>query len=102
MVPWCVHVHTKTKGLRLLTTFLLLEGVRLNLAAWLEKLNCGGDIEKQHFFKTKFINKLRSSPVATDTDKANEQHYEVPTQFFKTVIICNTLGLNNYLLRKNE
>ena len=60
-------------------------GVRANLQAWLEKLECGGDVEKQAYFKKKFIQRLRDSPVAIDTDKANEQHYEVPTEFFLTV-----------------
>ena len=58
----------------------------MNLAAWIDKLNCDGDIEKQQFFKKKFIKRLRTSPVAIETEKANEQHYEVPTEFFKTVI----------------
>ncbi|XP_052694604.1 uncharacterized protein LOC128172908 [Crassostrea angulata] len=64
----------------------LRQGVRLNLSAWIDKLKCDGDIEKQHFFKKKFIQRLRTSPVAIETDKANEQHYEVPTEFFKTVL----------------
>lgn len=64
---------------------MLLSGVRANLAAWIEKLECGGDLEKQAFFKKRFIQRLRDSPVAIDTEKANEQHYEVPTEFFLTV-----------------
>ena len=62
-------------------------GVRQNLMSWIEKLECGGDVEKQNFFKKRFLKRLRSSPVATDTDTANEQHYEVPTEFFTTVSI---------------
>ena len=62
-----------------------LTGVCQNLAGWIEKLECGGDIEKQNFFKKRFLKRLHSSPVATDTDTANEQHYEVPTDFFTTV-----------------
>ncbi|XP_005095452.1 (S)-coclaurine N-methyltransferase [Aplysia californica] len=64
----------------------LRDGVRQNMSAWIHKLECGGDIEKQHNFKKKFIQRLRTSPIATDTDKANEQHYEVPTEFFLTVL----------------
>ena len=37
-------------------------------------------------YKMKFVNKLRQSPVAVKTDKANEQHYEVPTSFFQKVL----------------
>jgi len=61
---------------------ILREGVRANLGGLVNKLSCDGDIEKQHFFKKKFIRKLRTSPIAIDTDIANEQHYEVPTEFF--------------------
>lgn len=32
------------------------------------------------------LHDLKSSPIAIDTDKANEQHYEVPAEFFKTVL----------------
>ena len=59
--------------------------MRANLAAWIEKLECGGDVVKQAHFKKKFIQRLRNSPVAIETEKANEQHYEVPTEFFLTV-----------------
>ena len=64
---------------------VLCSGVRANMSSWLEKLNCNGDVEKQWFFKNKFINKLRYSKIALETQKANEQHYEVPTEFFTTV-----------------
>ena len=40
---------------------------------------------QQANFKKKFIQRLRSSPVAIETEKANEQHYEVPTELFLTV-----------------
>jgi hypothetical protein len=57
----------------------------MNLEAWLERLRCGGNIEKQQFFKKKFLERLQTSAVAIETEKANEQHYEVPTEFFQTV-----------------
>ncbi|KAK6172859.1 hypothetical protein SNE40_016433 [Patella caerulea] len=63
---------------------VLREGVRQNLSAWLDKLECGGDLEKQNYYKKKFIHRLKTSPIAIDTDKANEQHYEVPTEFYLT------------------
>ena len=55
------------------------------MASWIEKLNCNGDVVEQWFFKKKFIDKLRYSKIAIETDKTNEQHYEVPTEFFTTV-----------------
>jgi cyclopropane-fatty-acyl-phospholipid synthase len=33
-----------------------------------------------------FIETLRSSAVAIDTDKANDQHYEVPTDFYRLAL----------------
>ncbi|PVD34768.1 hypothetical protein C0Q70_06045 [Pomacea canaliculata] len=64
----------------------LREGVRSNMEMWIRKLECDGDVEKQHIFKKKFISRLRQSVIAEATDKANEQHYEVPTEFFQTVL----------------
>lgn len=32
------------------------------------------------------LNQLKHSAIAIDTDKANQQHYELPTAFFKTVL----------------
>jgi cyclopropane-fatty-acyl-phospholipid synthase len=32
------------------------------------------------------LNMLKSSEIAVDTDKANEQHYELPTEFFQAVL----------------
>jgi cyclopropane-fatty-acyl-phospholipid synthase len=33
-----------------------------------------------------FVRHLRASPLAIEVDKANEQHYEVPAQFFQWVL----------------
>lgn len=33
-----------------------------------------------------FADSLRSSPLAIETDAANDQHYEVPTEFFEKVL----------------
>ena len=64
---------------------ILREAVRQNLDRWLTKLDCSGDVEKKLAFKMKFVEKLRDSPVAIETARANEQHYEVPTDFFGKV-----------------
>jgi cyclopropane-fatty-acyl-phospholipid synthase len=37
-------------------------------------------------FKDAFVRHLRESPIAEHTDKANEQHYEVPAEFFGLVL----------------
>ena len=69
----------------LLWNLVSKSGVQANLQAWIQKLECDGDLEKQALFKKKFIQRLRESPVAIETEKANEQHYEVPTELFLTV-----------------
>ncbi|KAJ7379531.1 hypothetical protein OS493_015322 [Desmophyllum pertusum] len=65
---------------------ILRNAVRQNLDKWLQKLDCSGDVEKKLAFKMRFVEKLRESPVAVETARANEQHYEVPTDFFRTVL----------------
>ena len=37
-------------------------------------------------FKDTFVRQLRESPIAEDVEKANEQHYEVPAEFFRLVL----------------
>jgi cyclopropane-fatty-acyl-phospholipid synthase len=37
-------------------------------------------------FEDAFVQHLRESPIAAQVDKANEQHYEVPAEFFRLVL----------------
>ena len=37
-------------------------------------------------FKDAFVENLRRSPIAEQVEKANEQHYEVPAEFFRLVL----------------
>ncbi|MEO0423907.1 MAG: cyclopropane-fatty-acyl-phospholipid synthase family protein [Pseudomonadota bacterium] len=43
-------------------------------------------VERQFERYQERIEELRSSPVAINTDRANEQHYEVPAAFFQHVL----------------
>ena len=89
-----VHV-AYVKGFALVSRLVIMESsnqddilrnaVRQNLDKWLQKLDCSGDVEKKLQYKLKFVEKLRTSPVAVETERANERHYEVPTDFFRTV-----------------
>lgn len=45
-----------------------------------------GDIEAQRRAQQQFIADMNQSPIAIHTDKANEQHYELPAAFFQTVL----------------
>ena len=60
--------------------------VRRMCAAWVATFECGGDSEKQAFYKKKYFEKLRASAGATHQDDANVQHYEVPTRFFHLML----------------
>ncbi len=44
------------------------------------------DPEKASLRKNACIEMLRKSPIAIETDAANEQHYEVPAQFYELVL----------------
>ncbi len=69
----------------ILPDFVLRFGIRRLLA---ERLNNEkkANVEKQQASLMNLINKLRNSPIAVNTPEANEQHYEVPTEFFKAVL----------------
>jgi cyclopropane-fatty-acyl-phospholipid synthase len=42
-----------------------------------------GDVESQQRALLDFVRELKASPIAIKTAAANEQHYEVPTEFFQ-------------------
>jgi len=44
------------------------------------------DSELQGFRYQKLLDELRESPIAIATDTANQQHYEVPSEFFQHVL----------------
>jgi cyclopropane-fatty-acyl-phospholipid synthase len=45
-----------------------------------------GDVERQRRVLMEFVRELKASPIAIKTAAANEQHYEVPTEFFRLVL----------------
>ena len=57
---------------------------------WLDKqrlrLEERGDIETQQEALNRFIEEMRKSPIAIQTEKANEQHYELPPEFFELAL----------------
>ena len=57
---------------------ILRLGVRLALRRRLRALQRGNPKER--------MRRLRASPVAVETEAANRQHYEVPTEFFRLVL----------------
>ncbi len=55
-----------------------------------------GNPEAQQAHLQEFIERLRVSPIAVHTTDANEQHYEVPTEFFKLVLGRNMKYSSGY------
>ena len=49
-------------------------------------LEIPNNTEERESKKADFIEELQSSPIALSTRQANEQHYEVPADYFKAVL----------------
>jgi cyclopropane-fatty-acyl-phospholipid synthase len=62
--------------------FLLRKGIRKLLQQRLDDEE-KPDVEAQQAHLMKLIAELKASPIAVNTTDANEQHYEVPTQFYQ-------------------
>lgn len=69
----------------LLPDFLLRIGIRRLLSKRLRELPLG-HVSSQVQYINDFVKMMNQSPVAVETQKANEQHYEVPTSFFQLVL----------------
>ncbi|MBU1100793.1 MAG: cyclopropane-fatty-acyl-phospholipid synthase family protein [Bacteroidetes bacterium] len=69
----------------MLPDFLIRFGIRKLLK---ERINqesrLSSNEHKENFMN--LVKFLKQSPLAVNTTEANEQHYEVPTEFFKTVL----------------
>ena len=65
----------------LLPTLLVRFGIRMLLGKRLDEMKKLGPQ-----YKYDFINELKSSPIAINTEDANEQHYELPTEFFELAL----------------
>lgn len=64
-----------------LPDFLLRYGIRRLCRQRLKDEHINDPARQQQRFQT-LIDSLRSSPIAIETDAANEQHYEVPSEFY--------------------
>src|SRR5690606_2234705 len=64
---------------------LMRLGMRRLMAARLREQARGG-VERQAERHRRLLEELVSSRIAIDTDRANEQHYELPAGFFANVL----------------
>jgi cyclopropane-fatty-acyl-phospholipid synthase len=69
----------------ILPDWLIRFGIRRLLKQRLKEETEGG-VEVQHQRFMEFIKSLRTSLIALHTNAANEQHYEVPTEFYTYVL----------------
>jgi len=59
----------------------LRKGIRYRCGQVLAEMR-KGDVVLEQKDKMDFIQKVKQQPIAINTQDANEQHYEVPTEFF--------------------
>lgn len=64
---------------------IIRKGIRSLLKHRLHEISAN-DVEALAIHERDFITSMNASPIAVLTDKANEQHYEVPAKFFETVL----------------
>jgi cyclopropane-fatty-acyl-phospholipid synthase len=64
---------------------LIRIGIRRLLSTRLRDSHCA-DPERRGEAQAELRDVLRNSPLAVDTSAANEQHYEVPAEFFQAVL----------------
>jgi cyclopropane-fatty-acyl-phospholipid synthase len=62
-------------------TWLIRMGIRMRLRNKLEL-----EEARNPEFKAQFVKTLKNSPIAIATDEANDQHYQVPTEFYKFIL----------------
>ena len=65
--------------------FMIRKGIRHLLAKRAAESTPKSGVEYYEELQ-KFVSELKSMPVAVQTDAANEQHYEVPTEYFTDVL----------------
>ena len=65
--------------------WLIRQGIRNMLARKVREITID-DVEERQAREIAFVQDLKQRPIAIKTKKANEQHYEVPTEFFLKVL----------------
>ncbi len=69
----------------LLPDVVIRAGIHHLLSRKLKEENRGG-VESQQKALLDFVRELKTMPIAIKTREANDQHYEVPTEFFRLVL----------------
>jgi cyclopropane-fatty-acyl-phospholipid synthase len=69
----------------MLPDWLIRIGIRRLLSARLREQSAGGP-QAQAERQKRFLGELRASPIAIRPEAANDQHYEVPAEFYRQVL----------------
>ena len=64
---------------------VLRRGIRFLIKRRLDEISAD-DPELMALDQANFVRRMNNSPVALLTQKANEQHYEIPADFFRYVL----------------
>lgn len=80
-VAWSTNLLERN----LLPDWLIRLGIRRLLSARLREASAGGVVAQQERMRA-LIADLKRSPIALETQAANEQHYEVPARFYELVL----------------
>jgi cyclopropane-fatty-acyl-phospholipid synthase len=78
---WAIELAER----RLLPDVLVRAGMRRVLGARLRSERAGDEESAERRLRA-FVDEMRTEPIAVATDAANEQHYELPAEFFATVL----------------
>ena len=85
----------------LLPDWLIRIGIRKLLKDRIVEI-CSDSYENQQRNKIDFIHNMNRSPIAVDTNLANEQHYEVPAEFYDYALGKNKKYSSCYWNNKTE
>jgi cyclopropane-fatty-acyl-phospholipid synthase len=77
--------YTRLLDRGLLPDWIIRFGIRRLLRSRIREERRDG-LEVQHRSVMDWVERLRRSPIAVDTQAANEQHYEVPAAFYERVL----------------
>lgn len=89
LLGWCSALTERCIPLihlGLVPDWVIRFGIRLQLKDHL-RLLASDDCETELHRKLDIVQKLRDMPIAVETEAANEQHYEVPAEFYSLCLV---------------
>lgn len=90
-----LDITMKLVEIGLIPDRIIRSGIRHLLRVRLKEIG-DNDIQNSAESKHNFINMMNESPLAVSTQKANEQHYEIPEEFYTRVLGANLKYSSGY------